>query len=69
MNQSPVIETREHETTENCWCAPILEYSDPQTGNQIWVHNNTPNLFFDPLKGAFKGPTTGYYSPDYHLTT
>jgi hypothetical protein len=43
MNQSPVIETREHETTENCWCAPILEYSDPQTGNQIWVHNNTPN--------------------------
>ena len=22
----------------NCWCDPELEYEDPETGNQVWVH-------------------------------
>ena len=27
-----------------------------------------PNLFFDPQRGAFKGTTKGYQSPDDSLT-
>jgi len=30
---------REHEASENCWCHPILDYKDPDTGNEVWVHN------------------------------
>lgn len=29
----------EHETSENCWCHPTLYYKDPDTGNEVWVHN------------------------------
>jgi len=39
MIETPVIENREHETNENCWCNPTLEYSDAQTGDQVWSHN------------------------------
>lgn len=32
-------ELREHQTSEHCWCHPTLEYKDPDTGNEVWVHN------------------------------
>jgi hypothetical protein len=22
-----------------CWCMPRLEYVDPETGNEVWVHH------------------------------
>jgi len=28
----------EHINTRNCWCNPELDYEDPETGNQVWVH-------------------------------
>ena len=31
--------TSEHIDSENCWCEPILDYEDPETGNQVWVHS------------------------------
>lgn len=27
-----------HLTDALCYCEPILEYEDPDTGNQVWVH-------------------------------
>lgn len=27
-----------HIDSSNCWCEPELEYEDPETGNQVWVH-------------------------------
>lgn len=27
-----------HEKSPDCWCQPELEYEDPETGNQVWVH-------------------------------
>ena len=29
-----------HIMTGRCWCEPVLEYEDPQTGNQVWAHND-----------------------------
>lgn len=29
---------REH-TDKNCWCEPVLDYKDPVTGTEVWVHN------------------------------
>lgn len=29
----------EHVESEDCWCCPRLEYQDPVTGVQVWVHN------------------------------
>ncbi len=31
----------EHEDSEECWCEPELEYEDPETGVQVWVHRET----------------------------
>jgi hypothetical protein len=30
---------REH-TDENCWCSPVLDFTDPETGVEVWVHNH-----------------------------
>lgn len=30
---------REHIMGKNCWCHPRLDYSDPVTGAEVWVHN------------------------------
>lgn len=27
-----------HIESHECWCEPFLEYEDPETGNQVWVH-------------------------------
>jgi len=32
------VGTLEHELSEHCWCEPYLDYVDPETGNQGWVH-------------------------------
>lgn len=29
----------EHDDSEFCWCNPSLDYRDPVTGNEVWVHN------------------------------
>ena len=28
----------EHKDSQDCWCEPYLDYEDPETGNQVWVH-------------------------------
>lgn len=30
---------RKHEIGSSCWCNPKLEYVDPKTKDEIWVHN------------------------------
>ncbi len=30
---------REHITDKFCWCQPVLDYKDPDTGAEVWVHN------------------------------
>ena len=29
----------EHVFSEKCWCFPRLEYVDPDTGVEVWVHH------------------------------
>jgi hypothetical protein len=29
---------REHSTSKHCWCQPVLDYVDQETGVQVWVH-------------------------------
>lgn len=29
-----------HVSTANCPCVPVLENKDPDTGDEIWQHNN-----------------------------
>lgn len=31
--------TREHVEREDCWCHPTLDYTDPETGVQHWIHH------------------------------
>ena len=33
---------KDHEMSPQCWCFPRLEFKDPKTGNEIWVHHQ-PN--------------------------
>lgn len=33
---------RQHIPFEDCWCHPTLNYTDPDTGNQHWIHHE-PN--------------------------
>ena len=28
-----------HLNSSKCWCVPVLDYEDAETGNQVWVHN------------------------------
>lgn len=28
----------EHIASPDCWCEPELDYVDPETGNEVWVH-------------------------------
>ena len=32
------IDQWDHINNPNCWCEPELEYEDPETGSQVWVH-------------------------------
>lgn len=34
----PAIE-REHVESADCWCAPALDYVDPETGVAVYVHH------------------------------
>jgi hypothetical protein len=27
-----------HIESERCWCEPELEFEDPETSNQVWIH-------------------------------
>lgn len=29
---------REHISSHDCWCEPELDYKDPDTGAEVWVH-------------------------------
>lgn len=29
---------REHTMSGDCWCNPELNYTDPETGAEVWVH-------------------------------
>lgn len=31
-----------HVMTPECWCFPRLDFKDPETGNEVWVHHQ-PN--------------------------
>jgi len=33
---------RVHQESEHCWCHPTLNYTNPETGVQHWVHHE-PN--------------------------
>lgn len=28
-----------HVMTPLCWCFPRLDFKDPETGNEVWVHH------------------------------
>jgi len=30
----------DHLLTKDCWCYPILEYVNEETGVELWVHND-----------------------------
>ena len=30
---------RMHFSSKKCWCNPRLEHIDPETLNEVWVHN------------------------------
>jgi len=27
-----------HIESKDCWCSPTLDYIDPKTGYEVWVH-------------------------------
>lgn len=33
---------RVHVESAECWCSPTLDYTNPETGQQVWVHHE-PN--------------------------
>ena len=37
MADDPV--EKEHIDSKDCWCCPKLDYVDPDTGVEVWVHN------------------------------
>ncbi len=37
---SEIDKNVEHISDETCWCCPYLEYEDPETGDQVWVHRD-----------------------------
>ena len=39
-DESPWYYYPNHLNSVHCWCDPILEYEDPDSGNQVWVHND-----------------------------
>jgi hypothetical protein len=34
-----MAEGREHWLGPECWCFPRLEYVNPDTGTEVWVHH------------------------------
>lgn len=28
-----------HQESDKCWCGPTLDYVDPETGAEVWVHH------------------------------
>lgn len=38
---TPDYDWREHITSEKCWCEPTLQYKNPETGNEVWIHKLT----------------------------
>ena len=30
----------DHLNSKDCWCEPVLDYENPETGAQVWVHND-----------------------------
>ena len=33
------VEVVEHMPSPLCWCFPRLEFVDPETGNEVWIHH------------------------------
>jgi hypothetical protein len=36
------FQTEDHADSADCWCNPRLDYVDPETGNEVYVHSK-PN--------------------------
>jgi hypothetical protein len=34
------VKRLEHKTSSDCWCEPELDYVDPVTGDEVWVHRD-----------------------------
>lgn len=34
---------REHDISGECWCKPVIEYEDAETGIRVYSHNETRN--------------------------
>ncbi len=34
-----VAMARQHIESKECWCNPALDYVDPESGNEVWVHH------------------------------
>lgn len=39
---APPAKEREHVDSGDCWCHPTLNYINPETGAQHWIHHE-PN--------------------------
>jgi hypothetical protein len=35
----PCQAPRRHEARADCWCEPMIDYKDPDTGVAVYVHN------------------------------
>jgi hypothetical protein len=42
FHQLPDLDpSKEHVADKTCWCEPSLQYKNPETGNELWVHRLT----------------------------
>lgn len=35
------VDAMEHEDSERCWCEPVLDYVDPESGIKVWIHKES----------------------------
>jgi hypothetical protein len=35
------VDHREHDLSADCWCRPLLDYTDPDTGVSVYVHKRS----------------------------
>jgi hypothetical protein len=41
FHQLPNLDSKEHVPDVSCWCIPKVIYKNPESGNEIWLHNLT----------------------------
>ena len=37
----------EHFENRSCWCEPQLDYKDPETMKEVWIHQDTRDTGFN----------------------